>query len=551
MGHTRRKLSVMGIRMLVGLLFFASTPFALQAAADSGSRPNIILIMADDMGFSDIGCYGSEIATPTLDRLARDGLRFSQFYNGARCCPTRAALLTGLYAHQTGIGHMMQDRGRAGYRGDLNRQCVTLAEALGAAGYHTLMTGKWHVTPAWLRTNHNWPRQRGFDRFYGTIHAAGSFWDPATLVRDNTPIVSEAKGYYYTDAISENAVRFIKDAAKSDRPFFLYVPYTAPHWPLHARPADIAKYRGKYKIGWDALRRRRHQRMVEMGIIDKQWTLTPRDPRVVAWKDEPNQDWWDLCMAVYAAQIDSMDQGIGRIVAALETTNELENTLILFLADNGSSSEVLGPRERGIHVPRVTRDGRPVRHGNHPSIAPGPDDTYASYGVGWANASNTPFRLYKRWVHEGGISTPLIAHWPAAIKEGGRITKQVGHVIDLMATCLDAAGAEYPKRFKGQDITPLEGKSLVPIFRGQVRPGHEALFWEHGGHRAVRQGRYKLVSFFPHAWELYDLETDRTEMNNLAVRQPEKVAELTKLYNDWAARSHVEPWRDVMRGTRR
>ena len=550
MRRCNRILPASFIGVLSAVLFVAATSSSLHAAASSGSRPNIVIIMADDMGFSDIGCYGSEIATPNLDRLARGGLRFTQFYNAARCCPTRAALLTGLYPHQAGVGHMMEDRGREGYRGELNRRCVTIAEVLRTAGYHTLMSGKWHVTPAPSASKDNWPRQRGFDRFYGTIHGAGSFYDPVTLTRDNTPIEPESKDFYYTDAISDHAVRFINDVADSDRPFFLYVPYTSPHWPLHARPADIARYRGKYARGWDALRRQRHQRMIKMGLVDAHWPMTPRDERVPAWEDQSDQDWWALCMAVYAAQIDVMDQGIGRIVATLEATHQLENTLILFLADNGGCAERLGPRSGGLSVPKTTRDGRPVRRGNDPSIAPGPDDTYASYGIGWANASNTPFRRYKHWVHEGGIASPLIVHWPAVVGRGGRITQQVGHLIDLMATCADVAGAAYPKRFNDNDIIPLEGKSLAPIFHGQVRPGHEALFWEHEGNRAVRRGRFKLVSRFPNEWELYDLQADRTEMNNLATTRPEKVAELASLYKAWAARSFVESWEDVRRARR-
>ncbi|MBN1846876.1 MAG: sulfatase-like hydrolase/transferase, partial [Sedimentisphaerales bacterium] len=297
-----------------------AAPNSLAAMDAPGRRPNIILIMSDDMGYSDIGCYGSEIETPNLDALAANGLRFTQFYNTARCCPTRASLLTGLYPHQAGIGHMMEDRKLAGYRGDLNPNCLTIAEVLKLAGYRTYMTGKWHVTPCRRDqlSKHNWPCQRGFDRFFGTIHGAGSFYDPNTLTRDNEFIVPD-EDFYYTDAISDNAVRFLQDHHNSDgdRPFFLYVAYTAAHWPLHALPKDIAKYRGKYDQGWDALRRQRLERMVELGLVDAKWRLSERDESVPAWQDARRKDWHARRMEVYAAMIDNMDQGIGRIVKTL------------------------------------------------------------------------------------------------------------------------------------------------------------------------------------------------------------------------------------------
>ena len=509
-------------------------------------RPNIIVMMADDMGFSDIGCYGGEIRTPNLDRLARRGVRFTQFYNTARCCPTRASLLTGLYPHQAGVGHMMEDRKLPGYRGDLNRQCVTIAEVLKPAGYHTLMCGKWHVTPV-TQSKHNWPLQRGFEHHYGTIHGAGSFYDPVTLTRDNELIAPEGKDYYYTDALSRQAARFIQDYAGKQQPFFLYLAYTSPHWPMHALEGDIARYRGRYKSGWDALRLERHKRMIGMGIVDRRWPLTPRDPRTPAWPDAPDKEWQQRRMEVYAAMVDRMDQGIGLVLAALEKTNALDDTLILFLADNGGCAEELGPNAGGLHVTKTTRDGRPVRVGNLPSVMPGPEDTYQSYGLGWANASNTPFRLYKHWVHEGGISTPLIAHWPRGIRgQPGRLTHEPGHVIDIMATCAGAAGAEYPAQFGGGKITPLEGRSLLPVLQKGRRSGHPEIYWEHEGNRAVRQGKWKLVSRHPGGWELYDLEADRTEMHNLAAAQPEKTRELIAKYEDWARRAGAADWNLVM-----
>jgi arylsulfatase A-like enzyme len=532
-------------------LFMQSAAAAAAAQTAPAGRPNIVLIMADDMGFSDIGCYGGEIATPNLNALAKGGIRFTQFYNAARCCPTRAALMTGLYPHQAGIGHMMEDRQLPAYRGDLNKQCVTIAQVLKSAGYRTYMSGKWHVTPV-NDSKHNWPLQRGFDKFYGTIHGAGSFYDPVTLTRDNTPIAPDKPDYFYTDAISDNAVAYIAEAANQPEPFFLYIAYTAPHWPLHAPESDIAKYRGRYKQGWDALRAERHKRMISMGIVDKNWALTPRDPSVPAWSNEPYKDWMQQRMEVYAAQVDNMDQGIGRVLAKLKETGIEDNTLVLFLADNGGCAEELRPirdeSRRARHVPKTTRDGKPVKDGNIPNLRPGPYDTYQSYGVGWANASNTPFRLYKHWVHEGGISSPLIARWPRVIKKTGGLNSEIAHLIDIMATCVDVGAAQYPKTFQGNPITPMEGKSLKPIFETGKRTPHAELFWEHEGNRAVRQGKWKLVSRWPGKWELYDIAADRTELNDLAKTNPQKVAELSAKWDAWAKRCNVVPWDQVPKG---
>ena len=517
------------------------TGFSLPA----NPRPNVILMMADDMGFSDLGCYGSEIETPHLDGLAGSGIRFTQFYNTARCCPTRASLLTGLYPHQAGIGHMMRDYGVPGYRGDLNRRCVTIAEALKPTGYHTLMCGKWHITPL-NGSKQNWPRQRGFDRFFGTIHGAGNFFNPVTLTRENKLIEPESEKFYYTTALGDQAAKFIKEYGLKGDPFFLYVAFTSPHWPLHARDKDIGKYKGRYDTGWDQLRTERHKRMMEMGLVDEKWPLTPRDERVLPWTQALHKAWHARRMEVYAAQVDAMDQAVGRILRKLRQMGLEENTLILFLADNGGCAEEIQPRAKGLHIPRKTRDGRPVQVGNVTSVMPGPEETYQSYGVPWANASNTPFRLYKHWVHEGGIATPLIAHWPAGIAQAGSITHQPGHLIDIMATCLDLAQAEYPTRYGDHGIIPLEGKSLVPVLEGRERKPHEAIYWEHEGNRAVRQGNWKLVSRYRKAtggkWELYDLDADRAEMNNLIEKYPKKAAEFVQRYKAWAERTNVEPW---------
>jgi len=542
------------LRTSAGAALGMAAAGALGLARDpKDRRPNIVLVLADDMGFSDLGCYGSEIPTPNIDRLANDGLRFTQFYNTARCCPTRASLLTGLHPHQAGVGHMTANLGSPAYQGDLNFECVTIAEVLRSAGYHTLMAGKWHVTPVGPKqSNHNWPLQRGFERYYGGILGGGSYYDPPFLVRDNSFVKPEGKDYYHTDAITEAAVEYLSEFGPKPEPFFLHVTYTAPHWPLHAFPEDIARHRAAYKVGWDAIREARHRRQIEMGVVESRWPLTPRDARVPAWTEAPDKEWQVERMAVYAAMVERMDRGVGRIVEELKRLGKYDNTLILFLSDNGGCAEEipLKFRERLLRlgarglVPEFAPDGRPVRDGNDPSIMPGPPDTFASYGVCWANASNTPFRLYKHWIHEGGIATPLIAFWPKVIK-WNTITHQVGHVMDLMATFVDVGGATYPEAYQGHAIHPLEGKSLLPILRGRTRQGHAAICWEHEGNRAVRQGRWKLVDKYPDRWELYDMSADRTEMHELSAKEPAKMQELLNIYEQWAQRCGVRPWDEI------
>ena len=515
--------------------------------AKAAAPPNIVLIMADDMGYSDIGCYGGEIATPTLDALAEGGLRFKQFYNGARCCPTRAQLMTGLYAHQTGIGHMMSDYGLPGYRGDLNTSCVTVAEVLKTAGYATLMTGKWHVTPNedGPGDKHNWPRQRGFDHFFGTIHGAGSFYDPVSLTLENEPTKPENTDFYYTNAIGDHAIRFI-EATPAEQPLFLYMPFTAAHWPLHAPDEEIAKYKGRYDIGWDKLREERYQRMIERGVIKPDWPLSPRDAAAPAWEDAENQEWFARRMEVYAAQVTIMDRNIGRVVDKLKELGRYENTLIFFLIDNGGCAEELRMGMASHHVPKETLDGRPVHAGNDPKDMPGQPDDYQSYGLPWANASNTPFRYFKHWVHEGGISTPLIAHWPAGLTATGKWTEEPSHLIDIMATCADVGGASYPSEHNGHAITPLEGKTLAPLFKGDARVSHDAIYWEHEGNRAIRQGKWKLVSKWSQPedgrWELYDIDADRSELRDLSAEMPEKLEEMAAKWQAWADRAGVVEW---------
>jgi arylsulfatase A-like enzyme len=537
------------------------------------TSPNIIVIMSDDMGFSDIGCYGGEIKTPNLDHLAQNGLRFTQFYNTARCCPTRASLLTGLYQHQAGIGLMTSNRKLPGYQGGLGRDVVTMAEVMKQGGYRTYMTGKWHVTrfTSPKEPKDNWPLQRGFEKFYGTLTGAGSFYDPATLCRGNTYItpVNDAKykpdTYYYTDAISDNAVMFLKEHVKEspDTPLFMYVAYTTAHWPMHALLQDIAKYRGRYDEGFAAIRRERYERLKELGMIDSDWKMSPGSNK---WESVKEKAWERRSMEVYAAMIDNMDQGIGRIVAELKRQNKLDNTLILFLQDNGGCAEgygrsapkkpyatdlkPMGPDDLQTKIwpPMQTRDGRPVRVG--PGVMAGPEDSFIGYGRGWANVSNTPFREYKHYTHEGGISTPLIAFWPKGIDDAvdGTLNHEPGHLIDIMATCVDVSGVDYPRQFDGHDIQPLEGISLQSAFQQQPVRRKDALYFEHHLNCAIRDGKWKLVrkgSTGKHtvdAWELYNMETDRTELTNLARQQPGKVKELAAKWEAWARRARVKPW---------
>jgi arylsulfatase len=512
-------------------------------------RPNILLILNDDMGYSDIGCYGGEVETPNLDRLANNGLRFTQFYNTARCSPSRASLLTGLHPHQTGIGILTYDSGPEGYAGNLNQSCATIAEVLKTAGYRTYLSGKWHVSSNLIQPTDSWPLQRGFDEFFGTIIGAGSFYDPNTLTRGNDNAEHEARqpGFFYTDAISDEAVKMLRTHQQqhADDPFFQYVAYTAPHWPLHAHDEDIARYKGRFDAGWDTLREQRLANLVRWGLLDAKWKLTDRDPSQQAWTEAQHKEWLARCMEVYAAQIDRMDQGIGRILEQLEADGELDNTLVIFLADNGACAEdipenvTIDELVKKLMIARShTRDGAVVRFGNNPELMPGAEDTYQSYGTAWANLSNTPFRLYKHWIHEGGISTPLILHWPQGIAQRGEIRHTPGYLPDIMATVLDISGVPYPKSLDGRTILPLEGHSLQPAFQADLtqRP---PMFWEHEGNSAVRIGRWKLVRQHGNAWELYDMLEDRTELHDLAIQHPDRVADMTRQYEAWAARCGV------------
>jgi arylsulfatase len=486
-------------------LFFATSP--VWSKPDR-TRPNFILIMVDDMGYSDLGCYGGEVKTPNIDKLAKNGLRFTQFYNTAKCHTTRAELLTGNYAYSIGDNHMQHG--------------ATFGEVLRPSGYRTLISGKWHQVPL--------PTTRGFDRYYGLADGCSNFFNPGVQARPGEGLpgrkrsslrrwaiedkvimgyTSPDKKFYHTDVFTDYAMDRLDEYKDEDKPFVLYLPYTAPHYPLHAWPEDIAKYRGKYKIGWDKIREQRFKRMNKMGIIGPNHKLTPRASK--AWDDlnKEQKDAEDLKMAVYAAMIDRVDQNLGRLFAKVKELGEWDNTLIMFLTDNGACPE----------QPNTT-----------PDIPPGPVESYRTVSVGWANASNTPYRKFKSTDYEGGIRTPFIAHWPGVIKPG--MTNQVGHIIDVSATFRDITGAKYPQKILGNKTKAPIGKSLLPIFKGKEREPHKEIYWHFSRANAVRQGDLKVVRAGK-AWELYDLKADPTEMNNLAEVRPDKTAELAKMWEDW------------------
>jgi arylsulfatase len=495
-------------------------------------RPNIILIMADDMGFSDIGCYGGEIRTPHLDKLSADGIRFTRFYNNAWCSPTRASLLTGLYPHQVGMAGLAWPKtGPQGpAQGYLNNRCVTLAEVLGSAGYYTAMAGKWHLG----EHRPYWPTDRGFHNYFGLISGAVNYFD---ITKDKTPSTVRTmaldsqryhppkEGFYMTDAITGYAAKILEQQKKTTDPFFLYVAYTAPHWPLHALPEDIARYAGRYNSGWDSLRLQRYRRLTELGIISPATPLSPRDTGVTAWEQLPAKTRQEMAekMAVYAAQVDRMDQGIGRILDQLNATGKADNTIVIFLSDNGGCAE-----------------GGPQGFDNRKNgAAPGGEASYMSYGQSWANASNTPFRYFKKDVAEGGISTPLIIRWPKGIspQRNGRVMDQVGHVTDMMPTLCAAAGARYPTQYNGRAVLPAEGQNLLPaIEKGATQP-HQPIFWSLNDEKAVIDGKYKLAAAGKDApWELYDLEKDRTEMNDRAAALPQQARQMQQQWENWAQR---------------
>lgn len=513
-----------------------SCSLLLAASSPSAPRPNIVVVLIDDVGFSDIGCYGSEIPTPNLDALAAGGLRFSQFYNCARCSPTRASLITGLYPHQAGMGWLDNkvEPGSKGFHGKLLPRAVTIAEVLRDAGYFTAMTGKWHMgqqngTPPW---------ERGFMRSlnsrYGEVYFPKEDDRPGTvhlylngreMPKDSPEL---GKDWYSTDLFTEWGLKFIDEARAERKPFFLYIAQGAAHFPLRAPEETIAKYRGKYMAGWDALREQRHAKQVSLGIVEARWPLSPRPADVPDWESrEPDRkERFDQLMAAYAAMIDRIDFAVGTLVEGLRRRGALDNTLILFLSDNGGNAEG-GPTG-------TTRGEGPI----------GSPRSYVLLGMNWATLCNTPFSRYKHFTHEGGIATPLIAHWPAGIprERNGGIERQPGHLVDIMATCVDVAGAAYPERRNGSEALPMEGVSLRRAFEGRPLARRQPIFWEHEGNKAVRDGRWKLVQKWKEPWQLFDLESDRTEQVDLVARHPALARTLEAAWEAWAKRTYVDDW---------
>ena len=517
------------------------------------NKPNIIIILADDLGYSDLGCYGSEIKTPNIDSLGNNGIKFSEFYNQARCSPSRASLMTGLTGHQAGIGQLSGDLGAPGYRGFLNNECVTVAEVLKQENYDTYISGKWHLGGSWDprekekwlagTENHPLPTQRGFDEFYGIMDAASNFFRPESLMEGDKFIDIDDPDYYFTDAMSDKACNMINKSIDKDNPFFLYLSYTAPHWPLHAKQEDIAKYERKYLKGWDYFRTTRHEEMKGLGIVDSKWDISPRDSDVKNWEDNKFHDWEDSKMAAYAAMIDSMDQGIGRVINCLKNSDQLDNTLIFFMSDNGGCAELMredGDSSNSSQWETSTIKGISVRDGNIPNLRPGPGTTFQSYEIPWTNVSNSPFRLFKRWIHEGGISAPLIVHWPSVIKES-RIESEQLHIMDIPATAIHAANAKYPDEYNGNKIKQIEGESFLDLLVNRWSR-EKPMYWEHEGNQGIRKGEWKLVKEYDQDWELYNLSEDRTELNDLSSKEKKRVEEMAIEWEEWAKISNVLPW---------
>ncbi len=514
-------------------------------------RPNVVLILADDMGFSDLGVTGSEIRTPNIDRLANNGVLLTAMYNCARCCPTRASLLTGLYPHSAGVGHMGANLGTPAYQGFLRNDSVTIAEVLRESGYRTMMSGKWHVAGDFMARevdswrvgdiDHPTPRQRGFDRFYGIVDGVTNFFSPHFMLEDDRRVDVFPDNFYFTDSITDKAIGMVEEAVDADKPFFLYLAHAAPHWPLHAPAEDIARYDRVYTKGWDEIRTARHEEMNGRRILERNWDISPRDEEVMAWRDVRLTDWEASKMAVYAAMVDRMDQSIGRLIMALEKLSQLDNTLILFLSDNGGCAEFMAEDGWAKFFPNITHDGRKITMGNIPNLFPGDVLTYQSYDKPWANASNTPFRLFKHYVHEGGISTPLIAHWPNRIKQSPPAHAPC-HVVDILPTILAATGCPYVTELGGHAIQPLQGESFLGLLYGEHWSRQQPIFFEHEGNSAVRLNNFKLVRKHGHDWELYDMEKDRTELNNIAGQNMPLKRKLVKQYDDWAEKTGVLDW---------
>lgn len=498
-------------------------------------QPNIVIILADDLGFSDIGAFGSEIKTPNLDKLARKGLSLKQFYNAGRCCPSRASLLTGLYSHQAGIGDMVQNKGFPAYQGYLNENCITIGQALKQAGYSTIVSGKWHVglVPS------AWAVNRGFDESFTLQNNGSSYYNSQPLYNDgrtvtflngNKEIIRTDTSKYLTQAITDFAINALEKQRKKQKPFFLYLAYNAPHWPIQALPEDIAKYKGKYLQGWDKLRANRFKKLKALGMVNQNWELSKRFENVPDWDklSVEEKEKWDTRMAIYAAMIDRMDAGIGEVLQKIKALGEESNTIVLFLSDNGGSADDVK------NWNYVTQ-----KNGEAGSVS-----SIDSYESPWGNASNTPFKLFKKNTHEGGIASPFIAYFPNHIKAGIK-SNRPSHLIDIFPTLLDYAGIQYPNTFNGKTLTPLEGISLKNEFEGKKSNIHKALFWEHEGSRAIRKGNWKAVAENNQAWELYNLRNDRTETKNLAKENPKILQQLITTHELWSKKVGVQDWNKI------
>jgi arylsulfatase len=517
---------------------------------------NVVIFLADDLGYSDLGCYGGEIKTPNIDSLAGNGIRMSNFHNTPRCSPSRASLLTGLHPHQAGMGILAKDdSAHGGYTGKLNDRCITLAEILKQYGFTTAIRGKWHLTPSNRVPDDAWPTARGFDSFWGTMTGCGTYYQPGTLTRNTENIDHEADGkdFFYTDVIADQSVDFLKSqkSENPEKPYFLYVPFTAPHWPLHAREKTIKEYDGVYDEGWDKLRISRLKRQQELGLLPSYLELSPREPGVLSWEDNPNHEWEVRRMQVYAAMVTEMDQAIGRILDQIRANGDWEDTVILFMSDNGASADPMPLvelqywRERTDILRQKTKDGRDVRIGNDPLTMPGGEDTYLSYGRGWANLSNTPFRLFKLWAHEGGVASPFIAHWPQGNLHVGEIFDQPFQLTDVMPTLLELLGATYPSDRAGVPLPPLVGQSMFSTWKGSD-VANPTLWWEHCGNAAIRSGQWKLVRQYDCPWELYDIDTDRSEITDLSSQHPDIVKDLSEKWEKIAKENGVIPFRQIM-----
>ena len=516
-----------------------------------GARPNVILILADDMGFADLGLAGSEISTPHIDSMAQRGAVLSAMYNCARCCPTRASLLTGVYPHNAGIGHMGTNLGTPAYQGFLRDDTATIAERLRADGYRTLMAGKWHVGgDLWATRVANWrtgdpdrptPLQRGFDRFYGILDGVTHHFSPHCIFEDDHAVQVPPDTFYFTDAITDKAIGMIEESTQLDKPYFLYLAHAAPHWPMHAHEEDIARYDGVYNKGWDAIRTARHEEMLARKLLQHPWAISARDPQAPAWADTKHPDWEARRMAVYAAMVDRMDQSIGRVLHTLDRLGQRDNTLVMFLSDNGGCAEFMAEDGWAQFYPDRHNDGRKILLGNRPNLQPGGPLTFMSYDLPWANVSNAPFRSFKHWVHEGGISTPLVVQWPSRIQQPV-VGHAACHVVDILPTILEATGTLAHHEIDGLTVQRPEGENLLPLLQGRDWQREQPIFWEHEGNCAVRAGNLKLVRKFNTPWELYDMEVDRTELNDLAPANPELVRRLEKHYRSWSQVAGVLVW---------